>query len=88
MGKFEENNPSITLNILNTKEKEICSAYISKIHLNCEKQIILLKIPNEEKKRMALSCSKKLSASLITYNLEIIAIIQVNKEAQRIVFVI
>ena len=50
MGKFEENNPSITLNILNTKDKEICSAYISKIHLNCEKQIILLKIPNEEKK--------------------------------------
>ena len=31
------------------KEEEICPAYISKINLNGEKQIILLMIPNEEK---------------------------------------
>ena len=48
---FEENNPTIALNILYIKEKEMCSAYISKINLNCEKQIILLMIPNEEKER-------------------------------------
>ena len=43
---FEKNNPTIALNILYNKEKEICSAYISKINSNCEKQIILLMIPN------------------------------------------
>ena len=31
------------------KEKEICPANISKINSNCEKQIILLMIPNKEK---------------------------------------
>ena len=46
---FEKNNPAIALNILYIKEKEICAAYISKINLNCEKQIILLMIPNEVK---------------------------------------
>ena len=35
-------------NILYTKEKEICLAYISKINSNCEKEVILLMIPNEE----------------------------------------
>ena len=44
----EKKNSTIALNILYTKEKEICSAYISKINLNCEKQVILLMIPNEE----------------------------------------
>ena len=43
---FDKNNSTIALNI---KEKEICLAYISKINFNCEKQIILLMIPNEEK---------------------------------------
>ena len=43
---FEKNNLTIALNILYNKEKEICSAYISKINSNCEKQIILLMIPN------------------------------------------
>ena len=47
---FEKNNPTIALNILYVKEKEICPAYISKFNSNCEKQIILLMIPNEEKK--------------------------------------
>ena len=55
---FEKNNPTIALNILYIKEKETCPAYISKINSNCEKQIILLMILNEEK-RMPLSCSKK-----------------------------
>ena len=59
---FEKNNPTITLNILCTKEKEICPAYISKINLNCEKQIILSMIPNEEKEGWhwkQFSCNKK-----------------------------
>ena len=46
---FEKNNPTIAFNILYVKEKEICPAYISKINSNCEKQLILLMIPNEEK---------------------------------------
>ena len=46
---FEENNPTITLNILYIKEKQICPAYNLKINSSCEKQIILLMIPNEEK---------------------------------------
>ena len=48
--KFEKNNPTIALNILYIKEKEICPAYITKINSNCEKQIILLIVTNEEKK--------------------------------------
>ena len=46
---LEKSNPKIALNILCIKEMEICSAYVSKTNLNCEKQIILLMIPNEEK---------------------------------------
>ena len=46
---FEKNNPTFALIILHTKEKEICPADISKIHSNCEKQIILIMIPNKEK---------------------------------------
>ena len=47
--KFERNNQSIVLNFLYVKETEIFPAYISKINFNCEKQIILLTILNEEK---------------------------------------
>ena len=47
---FEKNNLTIALNILYTKEKEICPSYITKINLNCEKQIILLMIPTKKKK--------------------------------------
>ena len=36
-----KNNPTIALNILYIKEKEICSIYISKNDSNCEKQRIL-----------------------------------------------
>ena len=45
----EKNNPTIVLNILYIKEQEIYPPFISKINGNCEKQIILLMIPNEEK---------------------------------------
>ena len=45
----KKNNTAIALNILCITEMEICPAYISKINLNCEKQIILLMIPNDEK---------------------------------------
>ena len=46
---FEKNNPATTLNILYTKEKEKCPAYILKINLNSEEQTILLMILNAEK---------------------------------------
>ena len=46
---FEKNNPTIDLNILYTKEKETCPAYISKINSNSEKKKILLMIPNKQK---------------------------------------
>ena len=46
---FENNNPTIALNVLYFNEMEICPAYIPKINSNCEKEIILLMIPNEEK---------------------------------------
>ena len=46
---FEENNMTITLNILFIKEKEIYPVYISKHNATCEKQLILLMIPNEKK---------------------------------------
>ena len=61
---FEKNNPTIALNILYIKEKEICPSYISKINLNCEKQIILLTIPNEEKEGWHYLEVKKLSTLL------------------------
>ena len=35
--RFEKNNWAIALDVLYTKEKEICPAYISKINSNCEK---------------------------------------------------
>ena len=45
---FEKNNSTIA-NVLYIKEMEKCPAYISKLNLDCEKQIVLLMIPNEEK---------------------------------------
>ena len=61
---FEKNNPIIALNILYIKEKKIGPAYISKIHSNCEKQIILIIIPNEEKEGWHYLAVKKLSTLL------------------------
>ena len=46
---FEKNNPTIALNILYIKEKEIYPTYISRHNSTHEKQIILSMIPNEEK---------------------------------------
>ena len=46
---LRKNNPTIALNILYIKEKEICPSYIPKYNSTCEKQIILLMIPREEK---------------------------------------
>ena len=44
-----KNNPTIALNILHIKEKEICPAHILEIDSNCEKQRILWMIPKEGK---------------------------------------
>ena len=55
---LEKNNPTIALNTLYIKEKEILPAYISEHNSTREKQIILLMIRNK-KRRTALSCSKK-----------------------------
>ena len=55
--RLRKNNPTITLNILHTKEKEICPAHISKCIWNCEKKCI--NDSKRRKRRMALSCSKK-----------------------------
>ena len=63
---FEKNNPTIALNILYIKEKEICPSYIPKINSSFEKQIILIIIP-DDKKGMASSCSKTI-ISIITWN--------------------
>ena len=43
---------------------EICPAYVSKINWDCEKQIILLMIPNEEKEICHYLVVKKLSVLL------------------------
>ena len=61
---FDKNNLTIALNILFIKEKEICLTYISRINSNCEKQIILSIIPNEEKEWWHYLAVKKLSALL------------------------
>ena len=46
------------------QKKEICPAYNSKNNLNCEKQIILLMIPNEEKEGWHYLLVKNLSTLL------------------------
>ena len=61
---FEKNNPTIALDILHIKEKEIYPAYISKHNSTREKQIILLMIPNEEREGWYYLAVKKLSALL------------------------
>ena len=53
---------------MHVKKDKIYSAYVSKHNSNCEKQVILLMIPNEQgieakskgQKAKSLSCSKKL----------------------------
>ena len=62
---FKKNNLTVVLNILYIKDKEIYSAFISKLNSTREKQIILLMIPNEEKEgRWHYLAVKKLSALL------------------------
>ena len=58
---FQENNPTIALNILYVKGKEILPVYISIHNSTREKQIILLMIPNEEKEGWHYVTVKKLS---------------------------
>ena len=60
----EKNNQTIALNVLYIKEKEISPGYISKINWNCEKRLILLMIPNEEKEGWHYLAVKKLSPLL------------------------
>ena len=52
---------SNALNVLHIKEKEIYAAYISKNNSNCERQIILLMIPKEEKEAWHYLAVKQLS---------------------------
>ena len=54
-----ENVPTIVLNILYIKEKEICPVYISKVNLNCEKQNNSINDSKWRKGRLALFYSKK-----------------------------
>ena len=60
---FGKNNPTIALNILYTKEKKYAKLISQKL-IQIVKKKNLLMIPNEKKRRMALSCSKKLSTLL------------------------
>ena len=46
--KFEKNNGTIVLSVLYAKKEKIYTAYVSRHNSNREKQVILLKIPNEE----------------------------------------
>ena len=55
--RLRKNNSAIALNILYTKEKGVCLAYISKFIWNCEKKDPI-NDSKRRKRRMALSCSK------------------------------
>ena len=48
IGKFEKNNVTIALNVLYAKKEKIYPAYVSKNKWNCEKQVLLLMIPNRK----------------------------------------
>ena len=63
--KFEINNVTIALNVLYAKKAKIYPAYVSKHNSNCEKQIIILMIPN----RNGWNCfTVKKSISIIKEN--------------------
>ena len=49
--KYEKNKVTIVVKILYAKKEKIHLAYVSKIHLNREKQVILLMIPSGEKRK-------------------------------------
>ena len=63
---FQKNNLTIANDVLYLKEMEICPAYIlsSTCVNNCEKQIVLLMIPNREKEVWHYHAVKQLSALL------------------------
>ena len=46
-----EKNVTTAFNFLYAKKEKIYSAYVSKHNSYCEKQVILLMIPNEEKRK-------------------------------------
>ena len=58
--KSDSNNPTIALNVLHEKEMEKCSASSSKYDSTFQKQIILLMIPNVERKGWHYLAVKKL----------------------------
>ena len=68
--KFEKNSVKIALNVLYAEKEKIYPAYVSKHKSNHEKQVILLMIPNGEKReaksegRWQYLAVKKLSALL------------------------
>ena len=53
IGKHLRKNPTIALNILYIKGKEICPSFISKFNLTFQKQIILLMIPKISLKKLS-----------------------------------
>ena len=63
----EKNNPTISLNILDIKEKEICPAYFSKINSYFEKQIIILMTPKKQKEGWHDLAVKKINC-ITTWN--------------------
>ena len=63
---LKQNTPTIDLNVLCIEEKEICPANISRINSICEKQIIILMIPNVEKEGWHYLVVKEIC--IITWN--------------------
>ena len=61
---FEKNNPTIALNILYIKEKEICPSYISITKLKLWVTNNSFNDSKWRKRRLALSCGKELSKLL------------------------
>ena len=62
--RLRKNNPTIALNILYTKEKEILPAYTSKHNSTCAKQINLSIILNQQKEGLNHLAVQKLFALL------------------------
>ena len=68
IGKLlRKNNPTIALNILYVKEKEICPAYISKINSNCEKTNNSINVSKKEKEGWYYLAVRKVLC-IITWN--------------------
>ena len=63
---FEKNNRTIALNVLYIKRMEIFPVYVSKINSDCQKQVILLMIPNKEKESCHYLAVKRLLREIIS----------------------